>query len=233
MQIAKDLSHIYNQAEYYSASDTCSLQESQKGAKVKGAKIHLVGAHFYWWNESIWNASENAYRNYTDDLLFRKKCDGFVICHYNDRKYLIWVELKSGFNDVFKKAIFQISACYMKAKSIANNFKSFNGKEFEELGLIISLPEEDEPTDVEDNTIVADRRTSLIRQNDGALDKCRKRYRATGKLLLRGSDYGTDILNLKEEIVLHELPVCHVPVDPGVPDIDLAQVIRQTLNHEP
>lgn len=219
------LSELYNSSLFSEHADSFSLLESDKGAFISGATFNLPGGSFVVCSEKLWSASTELYVKRSQDFYFKRKCDGFVICDYNDKYYLIWIELKSGFNNIFKDAIYQIASCYVKSKSYLHNIKAYHPEEYKELGIVVSEPEDIQIYTPEQNKQIYDRRVQLTTAEETAMDKCRRRYRKKGKIILNGTDFGANGLQLADNIMLQSLPVVSVTSTIPHPSVDLAQII--------
>lgn len=226
MVTKNDFSELYDSNLFTNATNSFSLRESQKDASVKGAEFVLPGAEFIVCTESIWSSSTELYTKKSAEFEFKRECDGFVLCDFNDKHYLLWIELKSGFSDIFNKAVYQLSGCYVKAKSYLRNIASYNPDEYKELGIVVSLPEEQKVRTISGNTSVLNRRTRLVLTEETASDRCRRRYRKTGTINLKGEDFGLSQLHLSDDIMLKELPVASCTTTKECPTIDLANVLR-------
>lgn len=225
MVTKNDLAELYNPSLFTNAIDTFSLSESQKDAKVKGAEFTLLGAKFIVCSESIWSSATELYSKKSVNFEFKRKCDGFILCDFNDNHYLLWIELKSDFGEIFNKAIYQLSGCYVKAKSYLRNVSTYNPNEYKELGIIVSLPENHLIRSTQGNVSVLNRRTQLI-QSQTASEICRRRYRKTGSILIKGEDFGSSLLHLSNDIMLKELPIASYTTTKDCPKIDLAKILN-------
>lgn len=224
MVTKNDIVELYNPSLFTDATDIFSLRESQKDASVKGAVFVLPGAQFIVCTEGVWSSAKELYTKKSAEFEFRKVCDGFVLCDFKGMHYMLWIELKSGFNEVFNKAIYQLSSCYVKAKSYLRNLSSYNANEYKELGIVVSLPEEKLLRTTSENFSIINRRTKLI-QEKTASELCRRRYRKTGMILLKGEDFGSSQMHLSDEIMLKELPVVSYTTTEEYPKIDLAKIL--------
>lgn len=224
------LTELYHKNQFQHGTDSCQIVENAENAIVTGAIFSLKGADFIVCaNETIWN---HGLELYTKDcpihsFKFRKKCDGFVICTFKGQKYLIWIELKSSFNEVFDKAIYQLSGCYVKMKSYLNCFSDYHPEEYKELGIVVSLPEEPYQEE-EGNMATIDRRNTLCEHYITPTDICRSDYRNTdtpNTFFLRGKDFGIKNTHLSGAIALDKLPVYYYETKEGSPTIDLAPIL--------
>lgn len=225
MVTKSDLAELYNSCFFVNTTDTFSLRELQKDASVKGVEFILPGAEFIVCSEGIWSSATELYSKKSAEFEFKRKCDGFVLCNFNGRHYLLWIELKSGFSEVFNKAIYQLSACYVKAKSYLRNISAYNPDEYKELGIVVSLPEEQLVRTTSGNASVLNRRIQLI-QEETASELCRRRFRRTGLILMKGEDFGSARLHLSGDIMLKELPVASYTTTEECPKIDLAKILN-------
>lgn len=225
------LSELLDKKLFYRQTETFLLTESDKRATLRSANFLLPGASFIYSTENIWSASEDLHAKQSHAFQFKKKCDGFVLCRTLEHNYIIWIELKSSLNEVFKKAIYQLSGCYVKGKSHLSNFSLYTAEEFEELAIIVCGPEKEEKSDEESTEAVLERRNSFDTESVESIYK--RRYRRDGKILLKGYDFGMDQMHLVPRIQLVELPV-HVEIQSGEDVVvDLASIIRSVFNHEP
>lgn len=213
------LNELYNPKLASFQDGSFTISENDENAFVKSVSFNLPGAKFLVLGESLWNTTENIYTEKSEHFQFRRKCDGVVICSYQEQKYIIWIELKSSFNEIFEDAIFQLSGCYVKMKSYLKNFETFNSTEYKELGIVIS--QQDKKTV---NDLVQNRRTD---NTNTAIQKCRSHYRLNNQILLRGEDFGIEKLHLAPFIKLNELPVYFQPVTQRhTQNIDLASILQ-------
>lgn len=215
-----DLTGFYNETLFFSEKNNVTIKETDKGATVKSATINCQNADFDFSTEKIWSAGENLYRKESGGYKFRSKCDGFLICRTENKNYLIWIELKSGFSEVFNKAIYQLSACYVKMKSYLRTISTYKAEDFEEIAIVVSHPEDDKSQSIEENDSVLSRRNTLVSEETPS-DKCRRRYRKTGTITIDEADFDSGKLHLVSDILPHNLRVFHIPTETEQANIDL------------
>lgn len=228
MVTKNDIAELYDPCLFSTTIDTFSLRESQEDASVKGAEFVLPGARFIVCTESVWKSSMDLYTKNSAEFEFKRVCDGFVLCEFNGMHYMLWIELKSGFNEIFNKAIYQLSSCYIKAKSYLRNLSAYDSNDYKELGIVVSLPEEQLVRTTSGNESVLNRRNQLV-QRETASERCRRRYRRSGVILIKGEDFGSSQLHLSDDIMLNELPVVSFTTTEECPKIDLAKIL-ETIN---
>ena len=226
------LTELYQKNLFQQTKDSYQINEPDGSSSVTGANFILKGAEFIVCaNETIWKAGEYLYAKTSPvhKFEFRRRCDGFVICSYNGQKYLIWIELKSSFNQVFNDAIFQLSGCYVKMKSYLNCFENYHPEKYKELGIVVSQAEQ--PYHGEDgNNAVESRRGGLISAADNPTDICRSNYRNTttpNTFFLRGKDFGIKNTHISNAIALDTLPVFYYETTGGTPTIDLGPILAR------
>lgn len=220
-----EFTEFYNEKLFLSAKDNVTIKETDKGATVKSATINCQNANFDYSTEIIWSAGDNLYRKESGGYKFRSKCDGFLICRTENKNYLIWIELKSGFSEVFNKAIYQLSACYVKMKSYLRTISTYKAKDFEEIAIVVSHPEDDKSQSIEENDSVLSRRNTLVSEETPS-DKCRRRFIRTGKITIDAADFDSGKLHLVSDILPHDLRVFHISTKTDQAIIDLKSLFQ-------
>lgn len=215
-----ELTEFYDNKLFYLAKDTVKITESDSSATVTSATINCQNANFDYCTENIWSAGVNLYSKESEGYKFKRKCDGFLICRTEEKNYLIWIELKSGFSEVFNKAIYQLSACYVKMKSYLRTISTYKAEDFEEIAIVVSHPEDDKSQSIEENDSVLSRRNTLVSEETPS-DKCRRRYRKTGAITIDAADFDSGKLHLVSDILPHNLRVFHIPTETEQANIDL------------
>lgn len=225
----EDIIQIFNKQLFQETSDLLCFTEKDD-AFIKGTTLALKDAYFFYSDESIWKASENLFNKESNLHFnnFRLKTDGFALCNYNDTNYLIWVELKSSFDQIFNKAIYQLCACYTKAKIMLNTFTNYNASDFKELCIVISKPEGAKEKSVEGNDAVTSRRNQLTSQPSSiAEQRCKLAYRKTGKIVLDYHDFDLQNTAIKDAFLPNNIPIIHVTSLEPEPTIDLESIIKE------
>lgn len=81
-------------------------------------------------------------------LRLRSDCDAILFVEVGEKRYLIWIELNTNFNDVLNKAIYQLAGSYVRAKSHFLNFIEYEPTDYQELAIAVSLaPKENVSSD--------------------------------------------------------------------------------------
>ena len=117
----------------------------------------------------------------------------------------------------------------MKMKSYLRNFTAFNPGVYEEMGIVVSLPEDSPNEKIENNKQITERRASLVSQHETLTDKCRRRYRKNGKIELHADDFAMSQEAFVSDIQIKHLPIVHIATKTPVTDIDLGVIIEQVF----
>ena len=222
MMTIDDITSVYSKNLFTLVQDEFYINENGNDAKVNKAIFTSKNASFIVSGEDLFKA-DFLYEKQVEFFYFKKHCDGFVICSLNGCHYLIWVELKTGFNEVFNSAIYQISSCYVKAKSYLQCIDSYNSEDFEEFGIIVSRPDKKSIND-----IVLDRKESLVNPAEPSIIY-KRRFRSTGKIILKGDDFGQKRIKLSPDVQLKSLPVVHLETNNQEATFDLLSIIKSVF----
>lgn len=135
--------------------------------------------------------------------------------------------MKSSFDQTFNKAIYQLCACYTKAKIMLNTFDNYDASDFKEFCIIVSKPEGVKEQSVVGNDIVTSRRDQLTSQSSSiAEQRCKLAYRKTGKLFLDYYDFDLQNTTIRDSFLPHDIPVIHIQSSIPEPTIDLGTIIK-------
>lgn len=175
----------------------------------KGGVIHFV-------KSGLLDKMKDAYRiNDASALMLRKICDGLLFLDRDEEHYFIILEVKSGFKEVKQKAINQIPASYVKAKSMLNDFVSYNKGDYQEFGLIVSYPYISHPiTDSENNPRVMENKRKMIGdRNEIITSKYNDLLQIHQSAVFLGTDFDFDkMTQVKPDLFFDKLKVKHYSV---------------------
>ncbi len=214
-----EFTEFYNEKLFHSAKDNVTITETDSSSTVTSVTINCQNANFDYCTEKFFKEGRSLYQKESGGYQFTKGCDGFLICRTEEKNYLIWIELKSGFSEVFNKAIYQLSACYVKMKSYLRNLSTYRAEDFEEIAIVVSHSEDCKSQSIEGNNSVHNRRNTFIEETPS--DKCRRRYRETGTITIDAADFDSGKLQLVSDILPHNLRVFHIPTETEQANIDL------------
>ena len=172
-----------------------------------GTLIHI--------KSSFLNDSKSIFSKGSNYLSFKHICDGVFIVKNDKSKYLVWIELKSSYNEVCKKAIFQLPASYTKLKSHLKNLPSYIPNEYKEIGIIISYSPKLLKDDENNEEVMSYKRKLIDSSTKEDIikykyDKDIRKFQAT---FLDGIDFGFDKININEDIKMKSLYIYHYIAD--------------------
>lgn len=232
------LTELYCKDLFSHKNDSFSLVEKDKSesVKVRIATFSLTGADFVVCSdEHFWNEGVDMYckSHPIHCFKFRKKCDGFAICNYNNQKFLIWIELKSSFGEIFSTAIYQLSACYVKMKSYLECFENYTPSDYKEFAIVVCPPETNRSHEDYNNEVDSRKKYITGINTDTLTDKYRSNYRNSKEsniFTLYGTDFGSKKMHLKSNILFEKIPIYYFKADTESPNIDLLDVIHSIPN---
>ena len=146
-------------------------------------------------------------------ISFRRDCDGICLLQLGNRKLLLIIEIKSGFNEVKKKAFEQLVASYVKTRCILQTIEGYDPADYEEMGLLISYPPS-ETTVITNSTSLIDIKTAAIAPTP--LDKVNvsnaTKLRVDQEVTLDLHDYRVDACHVNPAFFNSSLHVKYIPV---------------------
>lgn len=226
-----DLISLYDPSLILDGSDSVHLDEKQN--KNNGlAEVNLLfkGTYILLTPEFL-RRSETLYCKINRHISLRQINDGtLLVDDAEGNHYLIYVELKSGYNDVGKKAIYQIPVSSIKIKSYLRNLASYVPGEYKELGLIISYPPQaSDKLDADNNDMVFDaKQTYIEEQTDSTTNLIDQSLRRNGVATIQESDFPTLFqATFHPEIKFHAMPIFHKSVTTNDETIDLMPLLKQ------
>lgn len=139
--------------------------------------------------------------------LFRRDCDSILLLCHKGVRYAIWLELKSGYNEVAKKGIFQIVGSYIRSKSYLNTFLSYNQEDYKELAVIITHG------GINNKGVFEYKKDIILpNSNHNPEDIIVKEYRrklktGDGCVLLKAADFNLDKIPMTDFVKMSDLPL--------------------------
>lgn len=212
-----DIGVLYNSEYLGKADDSYVWNEKQNNPNAL-AKVEFVfkGGVICFIKSGLLDKMKNAYRiNDSSALMLRKICDGLLFLDRGEEHYFVVLEIKSRFGDVKNIAINQIPASYVKAKSILNDFLSYNKSDYKEFGLIVSYPYMPlSNTDSEKNPVVMEYKKKMTEdKNEIITSKYNTMLRDNLSAVFLGSDFEFDkMTQVKQDLFFDKLKVKHYPV---------------------
>lgn len=223
----EDLQTLYDTSYFEERENTVCIKEQQRNNPNALSKVDFTfSGKLINIKSTFLKNSETIYRKHTEHLNFRQICDGVLIIKYNEKNFIIWVELKSGYNEVCKKAIFQLPASYIKLKSHLKNFPNYIPDQYTELGIIVSYPPQKYENDNDD---IMKAKRKLVKY-ETAYDRIRAKYdkdiREHHATCLMGEDFGFNEMNIQDDIKMKSLFIHHHNANsPNNMTIDLDKIL--------
>lgn len=145
-------------------------------------------------------------------ISFKRDCDGICLLELGERKLLLVIEIKSGFNEVKKKAFEQLVASYVKTRSILQTIEGYNPADYEEIGLLVSYP----PSGAKavDTTSMMSTKSAIVAPSplDKVNNKNATKLSVDREVTLDLNDYKVDACHVNPSLYNKTLYVKHIPV---------------------
>lgn len=188
--------------------DNCKEGEREKVEHI----VFTSNGYFINISNNILRKSREIYNTFDRSVSFRKDCDGICLLHRDNRKFLIFTEVKSSFSTMEEKAYFQLITSYVRCKAFLSTLEDYTPSEYEEVALAISYPL------VEHKPISDNRQYQESRQSTyGKYASLKKRYRhqleANSQLDMDIADFEIDKLHLKNGLINKRLHLIHIPIE--------------------
>ena len=221
-----DLQTLYDTSYFEERENHISIKEKQRDNPNALSEVTFTfSGKLIYIKSCFLDHSKSIYRIHAKHLNFKKICDGAFIIKHQDNLFLIWVELKSGYNDVCKKAIFQLPVSYIKLKSHLKNFPNYIPNHYKELGIIISYsPQESE----NDNESIMVSKRKLVKYEtvyDSIRFKYDKDIRTYQATFLNGDDFGLNDMNIQDDLKMKSLYIHHCIADSPNTTINLDAIL--------
>lgn len=206
------INSIFDSAYFEKPASRFSLLEKQNtSGKLHKVDFVLSGNAIVIKND-ILSETSRGYKKIDNSVSFKRDCDGLLLIDKDDKHYLVFIELKSSFNEVANSAIYQIASSYVRLKHYLMAIDSYNAGNYEEIGIIISYPYTEK---VGDNEVLS-RREGLIKGGYGTfVDRCKMDFRNGKHILMNSSDIGIDVLSISSNLQLNKFKIININVPDG------------------
>lgn len=226
-----DLQSFYDAALFSEGSKEVRITEKQNKEAGLACVMLSVEGQYILLHADFLKQTETLYRKIDKHLSFRSVNDGTLLIKTTDgKRYLIYMELKSGYNDVCKKAVYQIPVSSIKIKSYLRNMAGYIPGEYQEAGLIISYPPRlGDRLDAVNNSMVFDSKQTYMDQLAGrASNSIDESLRRNGQVTLNSDDFPA--LNqqfLHPDIQFRTMNVFYRSVTSDNETVDLMPILNQ------
>lgn len=145
-------------------------------------------------------------------ISFKRDCDGICFLKLGERVFLLFIEVKTGFNEIKNKGLEQLVSSYVRTRCLLNVVDTYCPKEYEEILILISYPYDSKQ--VMNNERVIESKQKMIIPTD--IDIANQNYatalRVDGFVMLDLNDYYVDRCHLNKEMVNSKLEVIYLSV---------------------
>ena len=202
------------------------FHETDPGERVLRDVDFQVSGHYVALSSKILKDSAEIYNKQFNETYLRKNCDKVVLLNKDSKDYIAWIEVKTSFNEIYRKGIFQFPGCYYRTKAFLNNFASHSDKGFLEFALAI-YTEDAPPIEISSTSTYTQAKFKKINPDpETAHQKIENKYKSIlksrGKCIIEGSDFGMDKMPILEKYKVDSLPCVVWPVKykGGIVNID-------------
>ncbi len=188
----EELSLLYNR-DYIDEEQNSLTVKEKNNQPTSLAEVEFLfnGRLLFISQDLLANSKEAFIKENVYGMEMKRNCDGLIILDSKNHHCLVYLEMKSGFNDVKKKAIRQIPCSYIKLNSILNDFTTFDKGQYKELGLIVSYPPSTDKSVA--NSTVASYKAKIIGDAlSFAIEKYNDQLRNKGVTTFDGKTFSLD-----------------------------------------
>lgn len=155
-------------------------------------------------------SKENAARS---RISFRRECDGICFLELEGKRYLLLIEVKSGFNEIKNKGLEQLVASYVRVRCLLNTISTYCPEDYEEKAIIVSYPYFVKP--ITDNKEVLGSKTEMVSANE--IKRANNEYstalKVDGRVTVELKRYNVDKCCLRPALVNPTIDVSHCIVE--------------------
>lgn len=150
MKLYDDLTEVFSEDWFHfeHKGGIIKIEETGKQATVKSVELEFHGQAISIHKE-IFEKTDCLFKRDEEvrDKMpkLQHSCDGVLIIEQQERKYLVFVELKSDYtSDNIRKAEIQLCASYLRIMALLNCIKDFHADKYRKCGIIVSHPQSPE-----------------------------------------------------------------------------------------
>lgn len=207
-------------AYFFKANNTGGVLITEKantGAESKLQKVNIsIPDNAIEISNNILRKSSDIYRKITEydsNYSFRSDCDGILLVEKDNVDYLITIELKSGYNEVRYKAIYQLVVSDIKIMNYLNLIIGFEPTRCKHIGLVFSYPPNNEITD--NSTLTQAKQNSIMTPYGTTANKCDHKFRNNQDYRIAPNDFFFDDLYIKSEFRPTDMLLKNIQVPDG------------------
>lgn len=205
-----------------------NLQDDLRCVKLTGIDGSFLQIYPEWLKDH-----SKPYQAKVNDLkLMRRDCDSIVFIEHKGKRYALWIELKTGYNNATKEAMFQIVGSYIRSKIYLNAFAGYQSDDYIELAVVIGhKPGEKNLTSSGNSSVMGNKRAfckGMETKSDVLARNYRRKLISNGEItLLKAKDFELDKLPFVQSVTFDVLPFVHEVVDGQECEIDIESVLQK------
>lgn len=147
-----------------------------------------------------------------DNFSFRRDCDGICFLKLGEQCFLLFIEVKTGFNEIKAKGLEQLVASYVRTRCLLNVVDAYCPEDYEEKLILISYPYDSKQEMNNEKVIESKRKTIIPTDIDIANQNYATALRVDGSAMLDLNDYYIDRYHLNKKMVNPKLEVIYLNV---------------------
>lgn len=209
MITCEELGSLYDPSFFSMPDEKFRIHESNSNGGLEDVEFSFSGTVIQIGD--LLSDSKSLYStDYLPELSLRMNCDGLVLVEYKERRFLVSIELKSSFNEVCRRAVFQLYASALKTRGLLGVYKGV--LDCIPVGIICSFQKTSD-----DRETPAEYKNSLVSTNkkDIIIRRYRKIVNVDPCFVLSGKDFDADRLPLDHGIVPPVVFTRHCSVPKG------------------
>lgn len=192
------------------------FHESDPEERVLRDVDFYTSGHFVALSTMLLKDSAEIYNKQFEETRLRSNCDKVVLLNKDGKDYIVWVEVKTSFNEIYRKGIFQFPGCYYRTKAFLNNFVSHLDEGVQEFALAV-YAEDAPPVEISSaSNYTQAKLTKINPAPETAHQKIENKYKSVlksrGICTIEGSDFGMDKMPILEKYKVGSLPCVVWPV---------------------
>ncbi len=160
--------------------------------------------------------SANIYSRKEDKPLsrisFKRDCDGICFLKLGEKGFLLFIEVKTGFNEIKTKGLEQLVASYVRTRCLLNVVDTYLPDVYEEKLILISYPYDSKQEMNNEKVIESKQKTIIPTDIDIANQYYATALRVDGCVMLDLKDYHIDGCHLNKKMVNPKLEVIYLNV---------------------
>lgn len=212
----KDLCTVIKPDYVLEGDGSFQFHETDPGERVLRDVDFQIGGHFVALSTKLLKDSAEIYNKQFKETHLRSNCDKVVLLNKDGKDYIVWVEVKTSLNEIYRKGIFQFPGCYYRTKALLDNFASHTDEGVQEFALAI-YAEDAPPVAISSSAYYTQTKYQKINPiPETAHQKIENKYKSVlkskCKCMIEGSDFGMGEMPILDKYKFDALPCVVWPV---------------------